>query len=154
MPLHTIEPLRLYRRVGARELMAVFEHERVPAYLIVRLTPRGVLWELLNVYEGEHTLVTTSASYVLPPVPRSFRQSFATSPLQRLLTLHGEGHDHLRIHAKLEPARDDASFESRFARLQAERARALKAVPLWMLWLLPWRAVLPHQLGERPVSRS
>jgi hypothetical protein len=151
---HGFEPLRLYRRLHTRELMAVFEHERVPAYLIVRLTPRGVFWELLSVYEREHRLITTSAAYVLPPVPRCFRQSYLASPLQRLLALHGEAHDYLRIHAKLEPARDQAPFETRFASLQAERERALEALPLWMLWLLPWRALLPHQLGEQAVTKQ
>ena len=99
-------------------------------------------------------MVTTGASYLLPPVAQCFRQSYPEATLQRLLTLHGEAHAFVRLHRKLEPLASAPSFESSFAHLQHRREQALRAVRLWPLWLLLWRATLPYQHEGRALVRS
>jgi hypothetical protein len=151
---HGFTPLGLFLRHGSRELVGAFSHARVPAYLLVRLTPSGTIWEFLSLYERDQALITTGASYVLPPVPEHFRQAYPDATLQRLLTLHGEAHDFLCVHMKLQPLRAAPLFEDSFASFQHAREQALRSVPLWPAWLLPWRAVLPNQYEARPIGRS
>jgi hypothetical protein len=152
---HHFQPAGAYRATHLAAKVVAWTQEGEPSYLCVYLIFNARTETEFITVCGEKVLATgrTKDTHLFPTPRGSWQQSFSTSSIGELWSLHLEASKYLSEITDFRPAKYAPNLQDDFTRAMRREAEHVRSLPLWPLRIPYWYFVRRNALHNKSIRQ-